>query len=61
MGVINWRLVQHPLNWVTVFLMVFLVGLLAHFSLTYFASWQSAAKSQPNPNPAAQGTAGAMG
>ena len=36
MEVINWRLVTHPLNWVTVFLMVFIAGIAAHFILTYF-------------------------
>ena len=36
MEVINWRLVGHPLNWITLFLMVFIAGIAIHFVLTYF-------------------------
>ena len=32
---INWRIAGHPLNWVTVFLMVFIAGLAVHFVLTH--------------------------
>ena len=51
MEIINWRLVGHPLNWVTVFLMVFVGGLLAHLVLTYFGQQPAAVKAatgQPN-------------
>ena len=30
---INWRIACHPLNWVTLFLMVFVAGLAVHFVL----------------------------
>lgn len=40
---INWRLVGHPLNWVTVFLMVFIAGLAIHFVCSYFKVIQSPA------------------
>lgn len=31
MEVINWRIVGHPMNWLTVFLMVFIAGIAVHF------------------------------
>lgn len=34
MEVINWRIAGHPLNWVTLFLMVFISGIALHFILT---------------------------
>lgn len=34
MEVINWRIAGHPLNWVTLFLMVFISSLAIHFVLT---------------------------
>jgi hypothetical protein len=39
--VINWRLVGHPLNWVTVFLMVFIASIAMHFVLSHFSSKKS--------------------
>lgn len=33
MEVINWRIVKHPLNWITVFLMIFIAGIAIHFIL----------------------------
>lgn len=33
---INWRIVTHPLNWVTVFLMVFIAGIAIHLLLSMF-------------------------
>lgn len=33
---INWSLVSHPLNWVVLFLMVFIAMIFAHFVLAYF-------------------------
>lgn len=38
MEIINWRIVGHPLNWITVFLMLFIAALGAHFVLTYFGA-----------------------
>lgn len=37
MEIINWRIVGHPLNWFTVFLMVFIASLAVHFVLSYFS------------------------
>jgi hypothetical protein len=34
MEIINWRIAKHPLNWVTLFLFVFIAGIAFHFILT---------------------------
>ena len=34
MEVINWRIVGHPLNWLTLFLMVFIAGIAWHLVAT---------------------------
>jgi hypothetical protein len=39
---INWRIVGHPLNWVTLFLMVFIAAIGAHFVLSHYTSLQNA-------------------
>jgi hypothetical protein len=31
MEIINWRIASHPLNWLTVFLMIFIAGIAFHF------------------------------
>lgn len=33
MELVNWRIASHPLNWLTVFLMVFVGGIAIHFVL----------------------------
>lgn len=33
MEIINWRLVLHPMNWVILFLMVFIAMIFLHFVL----------------------------
>ena len=33
MEIINLRLMSHPLNWITLFLMVFIAGIAFHFIL----------------------------
>lgn len=33
MEVVNWKLVSHPMNWVILFLMVFIAGIALHFIL----------------------------
>lgn len=38
MEIINWRIAGHPLNWVTVFLMVFIAGLAIHFVLAHLGA-----------------------
>jgi hypothetical protein len=37
MTVINWDIALHPLNWVTLFLMVFIAGIAIHLVLQYLA------------------------
>jgi hypothetical protein len=39
--VVNWEIVRHPINWITVILMVFIAGLAVHFVLTYFQAQQT--------------------
>lgn len=46
MQVINWRIVSHPLNWLTVFLMVFIAGIAVHLILTSFGQVPAAQQSQ---------------
>lgn len=33
MEIINWRIASHPLNWLTLFLMVFIAGIAFHLIL----------------------------
>jgi hypothetical protein len=33
MEIVNWKIVAHPMNWVTLFLMVFIFGIVAHLLL----------------------------
>jgi hypothetical protein len=33
---INWKMMSHPLNWVTFVLMVVIAGAIGHMLLTYF-------------------------
>lgn len=35
MQIINAELISHPINWVTLFLMVFIAGIALHFLLTH--------------------------
>ena len=43
MEIINWRIVGHPLNWLTVFLMVFIAGIAIHFILQSLGMMPAAA------------------
>jgi len=36
MEIINWRLASHPMNWVQLFLMVFIAGIVVHLILSSF-------------------------
>lgn len=36
MEFINWNLMRHPLNWVTIFLMLFIAGIALHFIMQAF-------------------------
>jgi hypothetical protein len=47
MEVINWRIAKHPLNWITVFLMVFIGGIAIHFVLAHLGV-QPAAQAPEN-------------
>lgn len=42
MDVINWKLISHPLNWVILFLMVFIAGIGIHFILESVGAQQAA-------------------
>lgn len=44
MEIINWRIVGHPLNWVTVFLMTFIAGILIHLVMTHLGAVQASEK-----------------
>lgn len=35
MQVVNWRMVSHPMNWITFILMVIIAGSIGHLLLTY--------------------------
>lgn len=35
MEIINWNIVSHPMNWIVLFLMVFIVALALHLSLGF--------------------------
>jgi hypothetical protein len=49
MQVINWRIVSHPLNWVTVFLMIFIAGIAAHLILSLFGQVPAKLQAQNQP------------
>lgn len=34
--IINWQLVKHPMNWVTIVLMLVIAGIAGHLALSYF-------------------------
>jgi hypothetical protein len=36
MNPVNWRLVKHPMNWITIFLMLVIVGTMGHMILSLF-------------------------
>lgn len=38
MEIINWNIVSHPVNWVVLFLMVFIAAIALHFILSSFAT-----------------------
>lgn len=35
MQAMNWKLVSHPMNWLTILLMVIIAGSIGHFLLSY--------------------------
>jgi hypothetical protein len=35
MQVINWKMISHPMNWLTLLLMVIIAGAIGHLFLTY--------------------------
>lgn len=43
---LNWQLMKHPMNWVTILLMLVLAGIAGHLALTYFGF----APAQPQNN-----------
>jgi len=42
MKVINWEIASHPMNWITLFLMVFIASIAIHFVLRSFVPSESA-------------------
>lgn len=38
MEIINWKIASHPINWVVVFLMVFIASIAVHFLLSNFTT-----------------------
>jgi hypothetical protein len=48
MEIVNWRIVSHPLNWVTLFLMVFIAGIAVHFVLTLVGQTPAALQAGPS-------------
>ena len=34
--IINWQLAKHPMNWVTILLMLVIAGIAGHLALSYF-------------------------
>ena len=47
MELINTRIMSHPLNWLTVFLMVFLAGIAIHFIMQSVGMLPAAAQQGP--------------
>lgn len=39
--IINWDIVVHPVNWFTLFLMVFIAGIVLHFIFTHYQNQAS--------------------
>jgi hypothetical protein len=35
MEIVNWKIASHPINWIVLFLMVFIGGILAHLLLAH--------------------------
>ena len=35
MEAVNWKLISHPMNWITILLMVIIAGSIGHFLLSY--------------------------
>ena len=35
MEILNWGLIEHPINWLTVVLMVLIAGIAIHFFMSY--------------------------
>lgn len=47
--IINWGLVKHPMNWVTIVLMLVIAGIAGHLALSYFGV-ESASNDAINKN-----------
>lgn len=46
MEIINWKIASHPMNWLVLFLMVFIGGILAHLLLEHLPSFVLSNKAQ---------------
>jgi hypothetical protein len=45
-SILNFQILRHPMNWIIVFLMVFIVSLAVHFVLQYQTGGSAAKKQQ---------------
>lgn len=46
MQVVNWRVIAHPINWVTILLMLIIAGIGGHFLLNLLGHDPSTSSSQ---------------
>lgn len=51
---VNWKLASHPLNWLTIFLMVVIAGSIGHLLLSYIGIEPMTSKSSYSDAPAGQ-------
>ena len=35
MGIVNWKMASHPINWITLLLMVIIAGAIGHLVMSY--------------------------
>jgi hypothetical protein len=45
--IVNWDIIKHPINWVTVTLMILIAGIALHFVLKYQVSPSNPLNPQP--------------
>jgi hypothetical protein len=46
MQIINWEIAKHPMNWVTVLLMVFIAGIFIHLVMDFYGAKPATGKNQ---------------
>jgi len=50
MEIVNLAILKHPMNWVILFLMVFLAGIGLHFVLLHFSGGKGGGTIAPSPS-----------